>query len=163
MTPESFSSLAYNQIWTLIGAGTILGFIVRPYQKKLTHATSALQQVTSELQALRDARVVETLNTHGAAIEELKKQRMERIQQRVQEHQAIEQTVRKIIEQSDQEARAGRKHLHEDIGALRVQCAGLDKDLKNVTGWLEKLDDRLDQKTTELFTATGNIAGRQGN
>ena len=163
MTPESFSSLAYNQIWTLIGAGTILGFIVRPYQKKLTHATTALEQVTKELEKFQTARVVEKLNEHNAAIEELRRQRDARIPQRFIEHATIERNVQTMIEKSDLEARVGRKHLHEDIAGCRNDITKLGANVVNLEGWLKTLDERQDTKFTELVAAVANAAGRQGN
>lgn len=163
MNAEALFTLAYNQIWTLIGAGTILGFIVRPYQKKLTHATSALEQVTKELELLRTARVVEQLQDHTAAIDDLRKDRVNRVAARFQEHAAIEHSVRRMIEQSDLEARAGRQHLHEDIGGCRNDITMLGTNLKNLTGWVEKLDERFEETSKELIAAVANAAGRQGN
>ena len=167
MTPEAISTFAYNVVGVAVGIGSgaagVVGLVVKPYQKKLTHATSALEEAAKELQSLRTARVVEKIDEHGRAIEELKSQRLARVQERVQEHAKIEESVRRMIVKSDEEARTGRRQLHSDISSCEREIAKLGANFGSLEGWLKTVDERLDAKTSELIAAVANAAGRQGN
>ena len=167
MNAQDFSTLAYNIVGIAVGisagAGAVVRYVVKPYQEKLIHATTLIDQMTVEVTSLRTARVVEQLQDHSLAIAELRKDRVERVAARFQEHAKIESSVRHMIEQSDIEARNGRKHLHEDIGSCRNEITRLGANFANLEGWLKTVDERLDQKTTELIAAVANAAGRNGN
>ena len=124
---------------------------------------SANKETSETIRQLRAEQVFEKQRDHATRLTRLEEERQKRMEERPREHALIEDNVRRMIEKSDVEARAGRKHLHEDIGSCRNEITRLGANFANLEGWLKTVDERLDQKTTELIAAVANAAGRSGH
>ena len=148
---------------TWIGILSAFAIIVSAAITSFYAVRLANRETAETIRQLRAEQVFEKQRDHATRLVRLEEERQRRLEARPLEHAAIEDNVRRLIEKSDVEARAGRKHLHEDIGSCRNEITRLGANFSNLEGWLKTVDERLDQKTTELIAAVANAAGRSGH
>lgn len=97
------------------------------WERALKESTAALERARQKLDELDNARIVETLGKHDAAIE---KTRSDLLTIREENGRATLQMMQKITDQFQQAVSidaAGRRTLHNDIGELRQEIARLNE------------------------------------